>query len=521
MAHHWVTSICRDTENVLWFATFGGGVSQYDGVMWQSLDTRDGLPSNNVHSIFQASDGSLWFGTEGGITRYRRSDVSPTIRIVAVTTDRRYTNLNEVGPVVAGTHITFEYKSIDFKTHPEKKLYRYKLDGYDTDWSLSTKETQVDYSNLPVGEYAFHVQAIDRDLNYSEPATVQITIQEDARDFTIAALQTEVSHLRREIGRKYVFENIVGRSAPIKQVYALMEKAIDSGLTVLITGETGTGKELVAKAIHYNSPRKNHTLLELNCGAMPKDLVASNLFGYRKGAFTGADKDSIGLFETAEGGSVLLDEIGEMPNEAQVHLLRVLQERKIQRVGETRLRDVDARVIAITNRDLEADVRAGRFREDLYYRLNVFPIHVPALRDRLDDIPLLAEHFLQKTCRKLNKEIDGFADDVFDMFRNYNWPGNVRELENEIDRAAALVEESLQIRTYHFSSKLTQGELMIQEILSQPVSYAESLNRFRRRLIEDALRECGGNRTQAAQMLGMHRPNLIALIKRLEIEEVE
>jgi two-component system response regulator HydG len=344
-----------------------------------------------------------------------------------------------------------------------------------------------------------------------------LTVQPDPRDVEIAALHTEVDRLRQEMGRKYHFDNLIGRSAAMKQVYALMEKAIDSGLMVLISGETGTGKELVAKAIHYNSLRKNKPLLALNCGAVPKDLVASILFGHRKGAFTGAYKDSSGLFESAFGGTVLLDEVSEMPNEAQVHLLRALQERQIQRVGETTLRDIDVRIIAITNKDLEAEVKAGRFREDLYYRLNAFPIHLPPLRDRLDDIPLLAEYFLQKACQQLKKKIEGFAEGVFEMLQSYSWPGNVRELENEINRAAALMEEGLKIRNYHFSSKITKGESLIQVILSESLSYSEAVDRFRRRLIENALRECGGNRTKAAQMLGMDRSNLIKQIKNLEI----
>jgi len=309
LSDYWITDIYQDNDGMMLFATLGGGVSQYDGVAWTSLDTRDGLASNTVHSICQDSDGFLWFGTEGGATRYRRARTPPVIRIVSVTTDQRYTNLNELGPVTIGTRTTFEYDSIDFKTHPQKRLYRCKLEGYDDDWNPPTRETQMDYAELPVGKYTFHVQAIDRDLNYSEPATVQVTVELDPRDFTVAALQTEVNQLRREVGRRYHFTNIVGRSALMKQAYALMEKAIDSGLTVQISGETGTGKELVAKAIHFNSPRQNRPIMELNCGAVPKDLIASALFGHRKGAFTWASEDSTGLFESAVGGTVLLDEI--------------------------------------------------------------------------------------------------------------------------------------------------------------------------------------------------------------------
>ncbi|MBI1925416.1 sigma 54-interacting transcriptional regulator [Candidatus Poribacteria bacterium] len=530
LASYIVYAIHRTSDGVMWFGTEGGGTSGYDGIAWTSLDTRDGLAGNIVSSIHQDSDGCLWFGTcDGCITRYRRDTTPPHALIVAVTTDRRYTNLNELCPVTAGTRVTFEYGSIDFKTHPDKRLYRYRMREtrrsvslHDADWSKPTRKTEIDYGDLPAGEYIFQVQAIDRDLNYSEPATVRVTVQLDARDIKLAALKTEVDHLRREAGRKYQFENIIGRSAAVKQVQALMEKAIDSGLTVLITGETGTGKELVAKAIHFNSPRKDHPLLDLNCGAVPQELVASILFGHRKGAFTGAHESTPGLFEAASGGTVLLDEIGEMSKDAQVHLLRVLQERKVNRLRETESRDVDVRVIAITNRDLAEAVKAGDFREDLYYRLRVFPIHLPALRERLDDLPILAEHFLKKACRQLNKEVDGFGPDVIEMLQSYSWPGNIRELENEIYRAAALVEEGLKLQTYHFSPEVTQGESLIQEMMPtvQPKQspYREIVDRFERRYIENALQACNGNRTQAAKMLGIDRKSLYERMQRLHID---
>ena len=440
MARNSVSFIYQAADGLIWFATRGSGVLAYDGVAWTSLDTRDGLAGNVFgRAICQDSEGVLWFGTDGGITRYRRSTVKPTVRILSVQAEQLYTAddhtgkfLQEIPPITAGTLVTISYNAIDTKTIPEKRQYRCRIlkstEGFlpsegelsrkskgvrgeeeskelesrdtTTPYNSPTKEVRFQWVPQKAGTYTFEVQAIDRALNYSEPAAVHLTVLPDPRDIALAALQTEVNHLRREVGRKYNFENIIGRSAAVKQVTALMEKAIDSGLTVLITGETGTGKELVAKAIHYNSPRKAHSIQELNCGAVPKDLVASTLFGHRKGAFTGANQERVGLFESADGGTVLLDEIAEMPNDAQVHLLRVLQERKIQRLGEFQLRDVDVRVIAITNRDLEQEVGTGRFRTDLYHRLNVFPIHVPALRERADDILLLAEHILQKACHQ-------------------------------------------------------------------------------------------------------------------------
>ena len=518
-----IISIHRTSDGILWFASYGGGVSMYDGIAWSSLDTRDGLAGNLVGAIDEEADGSVWLATSGGLVRYRRSSTKPKAYIISVTTDGTYQDLSALPDFIAGQHVTIEYAALDFKTIPAKQQYRCRIREIDKDWRgkpqasvafcKPTKARLFDYIFDKPGNYTFEVQAIDRDLNYSEPAVLNLTVQADP---VLVSMQTELNYLRLELREKYNFENIIGGSARIREMRALMEKAVDSELTVLITGETGTGKELVAKGIHYNSPRKNQPLLDRNCGAIPKELLASELFGHRKGAFTGANEDKMGLFESAQGGTVLLDEIGEMPENAQIHLLRVLQEHKIQRLGEMQLRDVDVRVIAITNRDLAAEVRAGRFREDLYYRLNVFPIHVPALRERVKDIPLLAEHFLQEACRKQNKEIDGFSPEVMDM-QSYPWPGNVRELEHAVYRAVALVEEGMTIQAYHFSPKVTNRESLIQQITSEVSSYAEAVDSFRQRFIEQVLSECGGNRHEAARRLRMNRSNLIKLVKRLGI----
>jgi two-component system response regulator HydG len=509
MVNNRVIAIHIDPEGIMCFGTGGAGVACYDGTAWTSLDTSDGLADNKVQCIHRDVDGSLWFGTEGGLTRYRPSTVLPKAQIVSVTADRIYTELDDLPAFILGTRVTIEYSSIDFLTVPEKRQYRIRVRELDRDWRKPTRDTAFDCTFDKPGTYTFEVQAINRDLNYSEPASLSLTIEPDP---VLMSMQTELSYLRREVGRKYNFENIIGRSVGITQVRALMERAIDSGLTVLISGETGTGKELVAKAIHHNSQRRDHPLLDLNCGAVSKELISSTLFGHRKGAFTGAQDDQIGLFEAASGGTVLLDEISEMPQDAQIHLLRVLEEHKIQRLGEHVSRDVDVRIIAMTNQDLMKEVKAGRFREDLYYRLSVFPIRIPPLRERSEDIPILAEHFLQETDRRLS----GFAPGVFEMLQSYSWPGNVRELRNAVHRAAALAEEEIQ--TYHFPSEITQGESLIKEIASEQIGLSASVELLQRRLIENALRECNGNHTYAARMLNMHRSNFVRLMRRLGIE---
>jgi len=526
--HKWSA---KDAKGQLWFGTLAGGLYRYDGKHFQWLTKEDGLPSDSITGLLPQPDGSMIIGTYRGILHYRpTATIPPRIEIREVVADKVYRGRGEAfagedwnivltQQANASPLLTISYHGLSFDTR--KMRYSYILEGYDKEWQ-DTWENHVRYENLPVGEYTFKVIAINRDLVPSEsPATLKLTIRPDPRDVVITTLQTEVNHLRREVGSKYHFENLIGRSAAMKQVRALMEKAIDSGLTVLITGETGTGKELVAKAIHFNSPRKDKLMLPLNCGAVPKDLVASTLFGHRKGAFTGAYEERMGLFEAAKGGTVILDEIGEMPAEAQVHLLRVLQERQVLRIGEFVSRDVDVRVIAITNRDLAEDVKSGRFRGDVYHRLNLFRIHVPPLRERLEDIPPLAEYFLKQACRQQEKELDGFTPGVIEMLQSYPWPGNIRELEHEVYRAVALAEEGLLLQTYHFSSQVTRGESLIQEVLSERVGYTELLDRFRRRVIEEALRECNGNRSAAARQLGIDRSNLIAQIKRLGIGRPE
>jgi DNA-binding NtrC family response regulator/ligand-binding sensor domain-containing protein len=511
----------KDATGQLWFGTTGGGVYRYDGEHFQWLTEADGFPSNSISGFAPQPDGSMIIGTLRGIVHYRPTAVTPPrIEIREVVADQVYRSPAELELTTTGTDLlTISYHGLDLATNHMR--YSYVLEGHDEEWQ-DTWDSQVSYENLPVGEYTFKVIAINRDLVPSKtPAILRLTVIPDPRDVQIDALQTEVHHLRREVGSRYHFQDIIGSSTKIRNVRALMERAIDSGLTVLITGETGTGKELVAKAIHYNSPRKDGPMLNRNCGAIPGELVASELFGHHKGAFTGADEDRIGLFEAASGGAVFLDEIGEMPQDAQVHLLRVLDDHKVRRIGGNASRDVDVRVIAATNRDLRAEVEAGRFREDLYYRLSVLSISIPPLRERREDIPVLAEHFLQEYSAKQKKKLYGFAPDVLDMLQSHTWSGNVRELQNAINVAVAFAEEGQRIQLHHFP-RITQGESLIQDATQAigrgPLRYRELVNQFERRCIEHALRECNGNRSQAAKMLGIERKYLYEKIKRFHID---
>jgi formate hydrogenlyase transcriptional activator len=258
------------------------------------------------------------------------------------------------------------------------------------------------------------------------------------RKQTEERMRNENQALRDEIDHSSMFEEIVGSSAPLRRVLDQVARVAGADATVLILGETGTGKELIARAIHKNSKRSTRAFIRVNCAAIPPTLIASELFGHEKGSFTGAVQRRIGRFEAADGGTIFLDEVGDLPPEAQVSLLRVLQEREFERVGSNRPVPVDVRVLAATNRDLKSAVAQGKFREDLYYRLNVFPIEVPALRDRADDIPLLAEYLVQRFAQKAGKKIGRIDGETLELLRAYDWPGNVRELQNVIERSVIL-----------------------------------------------------------------------------------
>ncbi|HXH83434.1 MAG TPA: sigma-54 dependent transcriptional regulator, partial [Candidatus Tectomicrobia bacterium] len=325
-------------------------------------------------------------------------------------------------------------------------------------------------------------------------------------------LEVAYNALRRETeaarSRPLAFERLVGVEGGLRDAVALVRKVLDADTTVLLLGETGTGKELFARLLHDNGPRRHARFVAQNCGALPESLLESELFGHVRGAFTGATGDRRGLFEEADGGTIFLDEVGEMSPATQLRLLRVLQEGEVRRVGASAPRKVDCRVIAATNADLEAEVAAGRFRRDLFYRLNVFPVRLPALRERAQDIPALADHFLRLYRERARRAVPGFTPEALARLRAYPFPGNVRELENEIERAVALAEDGRPIGLEHLSERVRQAPAV-----APPLTLNEAVEQLKRRMIEDALRECG-SKTRAAERLGLTRQSLQQMLRR-------
>jgi two-component system, NtrC family, response regulator HupR/HoxA len=320
------------------------------------------------------------------------------------------------------------------------------------------------------------------------------------------ALHREAAAVRE---RPLSFERLIGAETGLKRPVDLARKILAADTTVLLTGETGTGKELFARLIHDNGPRRRMRFVAQNCAALPETLLESELFGHARGAFTGATADRPGLFEEADGGTIFLDEVGEMSAAMQLRLLRVLQEGEIRRLGASGTRRLDVRVIAATNADLEAEIRAGRFRQDLYYRLNVFPIRLPPLRDRPDDIAALAEHFVRRFGAKARRAVTGLTAEAMRSLCAYPFPGNVRELENEMERAVMLCDDGQRIGLEHLSDRVRQGRASAGE----GRTLNDAIEQLKRRMIEDALRE-SGTVTGAAERLGLTRQNLQQMLRR-------
>ena len=332
-------------------------------------------------------------------------------------------------------------------------------------------------------------------------------------DYKSMALENK--YLREQVDQKFNLNFIIGESKAMKQVYKMIERVSQSDAVVLITGASGTGKELVARAIHDNSGRSENPFLAVNCGAIPIELFSSELFGHKKGSFTGADKDKEGLFVAANNGTLFLDEIAETPQNVQVQMLRALQEKEIKPVGSNYTKSFDTRIITATNKNLEKEVEAGNFREDLYYRLNVIEIKVPALKDRKEDIPVLAHHFIKKYNLELNRQIKGIDYDAMQQLMNHQWKGNVRELENVIERAVLLSENEM-INTEDLPPQVVSKEIQDSNGFSHE-SLNQAIENFEKQHIIQVLHRNDFNRSEAARLLNIDPSTLYRKMERLDI----
>jgi two-component system, NtrC family, response regulator PilR len=360
--------------------------------------------------------------------------------------------------------------------------------------AFGTTETAVDAMKMGAYDYVTKPFKIDE---------VRLNISNALRSKN---LETEVRVLKKELVKEYSFQNMIGNSTAMHSIFDLVKRVSQAPTNVLITGESGTGKEVVAKAIHYNGPLKDKPFVTINCGAIPENLMESEMFGHKKGSFTGAITDKVGLFEVADGGTLFLDEVGELPVSIQVKLLRAIQERVIRRVGAVDDIKIEVRIIAATNRNLEDMVQKGGFRQDLFYRLNVINIKTPSLRERADDIPLLAAHFLKKYNEKLNKSISTISAEAMDILKKYNYPGNVRELENMIERTVALeagstiLPESLppMVNTSSGRKMASSNEI---DIGDEGLDLDKVIGQIEKELLVKAIHSAGGIKKKAAKLL--------------------
>ena len=335
------------------------------------------------------------------------------------------------------------------------------------------------------------------------------------KSLEVRALRDENQKLREELGQRYQFDNIVGRSAAMREIFATIQRVAPTRATVLLAGESGVGKDMIARAIHHHSPRADRPFVKINCTALPENLMESELFGYEKGAFTGANISKPGKFEQADTGTVFLDEIGDVPASIQVKLLRILQDREFERLGSNKTRQIDVRVLAATNVDLRAALEQGTFREDLYYRLNVLPLDIPPLRERKEDIPFLAEHFVKKLSKDIGSPVTSISEKAIDRLLQYHWPGNVRELENVMERSIVLSSGPvLEAEDIKLDLAPRSRALAVDSFLPEGMT----LDEHEQSLIREALKRANGNKSQAARLLGLTRNALRYRLTQMGLE---
>ncbi|NDP40811.1 MAG: sigma-54-dependent Fis family transcriptional regulator [Rhodoferax sp.] len=402
-----------------------------------------------------------------------------------------------------------------------------KMDGLEVLQHVKESHPDVDVimmtglSEIQTAVKAMKLGAFDYLSKPFDPDELKLVVN---RALERRQLLQENRKLKTEVSSKYRFENIIGSSPPMQTVFGLIAKCAPTNSTVLITGESGTGKEMIARAIHYNSLRKDQPFVTVDCNTLSESLLESELFGHTKGSFTGAVANKRGMFEVANNGTLFLDEFGNIPLSTQAKLLRVIQEREFRPVGATTTQKTNVRLITATNKDLKAMVAEGTFREDLYYRINVFPIHSPALRKRRDDIPALAFHFLKAFCNELDKPVSEISDGAMSLLMNYGWPGNVRELENTMQRAVILSSDNI-IRQAHLANIIDNAPRLDLDVPRtsdelkriKKIAREKSVEEVEKLFVQETLKRNASNVTRSAEATGMQRTNFQALMKKYNI----
>ena len=492
----------RDGRYLL-IGTEGGGVNLYDGKTFTSLQYVANPALNVINDIIEGRCGDLWIATHGGLVQYSLPSEPGNVSITHMTVDRAFVRATEVEVSAETPDIRFEFEAYSEADDSKHLRFRYRLSGYDQDWA-QTRDNFVCYSRLPIGEYEFEIQAVDRGLDYSPAVKTKVNVHADPK---VAAFNEA---LKTQVGGEFV-----GKSASITEVLSQIRDVASNDVTTLIRGETGTGKGLAAKAIHEMSQRADGPFVQVNCGALSEALIDSELFGHERGAFTGAVARKVGKFELADGGTIFLDEIGDLPPASQTRLLHVLQEFTIQRVGGTDLIPIDVRVIAATNRDLSQAIEEGMFRTDLYYRLNVYTIEVPVLRHRKEDIPLLAVHFINHFAAHLDVAESPILPEAMRKLVTYDWPGNVRELEHMMQRAVILTKGE-DIRSQHLA--IGPVAVSAEQTEETPI---EPLHQFESRYLTRVLELTGGviyGEGGAAALLEVHPNTLRSRLTKLGVK---
>ena len=411
----------------LWIGTSGGGVLKYDGRTFQSIRLGKSALENIVEAILRDSQGRLWFGTRAGLIAYQPGETPPRIRIRQVVAGRTFDEPQAVSCPDSTPEIQFHFQGLSFRSGAEQMRYSHRLVGYGPaeEWSAFTPANRVTYQDVPAGLFHFEVRTVDRDGLMSDLARLEMRVVP--------------THLRRlEQMLRVSNQGFLSQSQAMARLFEQVESMAETDMTVLVLGETGVGKGVLARLLHNLSPRQANPFIPVNCGGLSAGLIESELFGHEKGAFTSANAQKIGYFERADGGTLFLDEVGDLPLDSQRALLHILEEGHLTRVGGEQSIPVDVRVVAATNKDLEEAIQAGTFREDLFYRLSVLSLVLPPLRERQEDIPLLATHFASRCAEQLGRPTPVLGEEVVAHLQQYAWPGNVRELEHVIQQAVVL-----------------------------------------------------------------------------------